>query len=341
MTNDNFQKKWKEILAKADEGDYENEVFHTKWKGMPTESLPREAQKHIDSNKEEIKTPSVLVITHPYCRFLGLTRGQKKPGPKTYDEKTYLKNLDRLLTEKDPEKIDTVIFDNPELYVHDSAERLMQKQAQSVILTEILAGGSLKPRQAKKEIGEGKIIYIAGSYLTCLLTTAKELRRNKNHVILIHDAAFELDKLVSGMRMSIMPVFDDEKQIPNLMLATTEDFLRTYRRKSFDPDLQKNVPLLEFASLDEFIKNQSNFYAHFYAGNDFGEARRKRAYFKLFQSLYPEMERVTTKLTVEARTSSPTKRLPYELLFEAYKIISKLVFAGGMKEGSHKIFLTQ
>ncbi|MBW2999525.1 hypothetical protein KY339_02530, partial [Candidatus Woesearchaeota archaeon] len=312
MTEDNFQKKWKEILAKADEDNYETQVFRTDWEGMPTESLPREAQEHIDSHKQEIKTPSVLVLNHPYCHFLGLTRGQKKPGPKTRDEETYLKNLDRLLTEKDPEKIDIVIFDNPELYVHDSAERLMQKQAQSVVLTEILGGGSLNPEQAKKEIGEGKIIYIAGSHLACLLTTANELRRNNNYIILIHDAAFELNTLVSGMRMS---VFDDEEEIPNLMLATTEDFLRTYGRKSFGKYSPKTTPLVEFDSLGEFIKKQNNFYAHFYAGNDWGEHRRKRPYFKLFQSLYPEMERLTTELTIKSKTAKYRTELPYTLLF--------------------------
>lgn len=86
----------------------------------------------------------------------------------------------------------------------------------------------------------------------------------------------------------------------------------------------KILQQIEFSSLEAFILNQNNYYAHFLKGNPWGEIRRERTYFKRFQDLCPELEEMTTKETCEARSKS--MRMPYELLFETYKIMSKLVF---------------
>jgi len=81
----------------------------------------------------------------------------------------------------------------------------------------------------------------------------------------------------------------------------------------------------QFESLEAFIKGQSNYWAHFYKGNKWAETRRNLAHFGRFQKAYPELEEKTTRATCEAR-SQPT-RLPYELLFETYPLMSQFVFA--------------
>jgi len=86
----------------------------------------------------------------------------------------------------------------------------------------------------------------------------------------------------------------------------------------------KPVPQKEFNSLDEFIRGQNNYYAHFLAGNPWGETRRRRPHFLKFQQQYPGLEEEVTRLTVEARrTNSP---LPFEKLFETYPMMSQFVF---------------
>lgn len=85
------------------------------------------------------------------------------------------------------------------------------------------------------------------------------------------------------------------------------------------------VPQKQFETLDAFIKGQNNYYAHFLKDNPWGEIRRDRPHFRRFQDSHSGMEEEATRATCESRSSST--RLPYEILFETYKIMSQLVFA--------------
>lgn len=87
----------------------------------------------------------------------------------------------------------------------------------------------------------------------------------------------------------------------------------------------KIVPQKQFESLEDFTDGQNNYYAHFLKGDSWGETRRERPHFQRFQNLHPELEGEVTRATGEARSKSG--RLPYERLFEAYKIMSQLVYA--------------
>tara|TARA_Y100000294_G_scaffold177180_1_gene201743 strand:+ start:226 stop:552 length:327 start_codon:yes stop_codon:yes gene_type:complete len=79
----------------------------------------------------------------------------------------------------------------------------------------------------------------------------------------------------------------------------------------------------QFESLEQFIDEQNNYYAHFLKGNDWGETRRNRPHFRRFQKAHPELEREVTRKTCEARFKS--ERLPYEQLYRTYEIMSQLV----------------
>ena len=86
------------------------------------------------------------------------------------------------------------------------------------------------------------------------------------------------------------------------------------------------VQQIQFATLEDFIKGQNNYYAHFWTGNSWAESRRIRPHFRSFQESHPEMEADLTKKVTEACTSEPPKRIPYEELFESYKLMSEFVF---------------
>ena len=87
------------------------------------------------------------------------------------------------------------------------------------------------------------------------------------------------------------------------------------------------APIREYKTLEDFIRRQNNFYVHFLDDRRLGnEVYRSTAHFKRFQEQHPEMEREVTKATVQAARAKPIQKLPYEQLWEAYKIMSKLVF---------------
>ena len=90
-------------------------------------------------------------------------------------------------------------------------------------------------------------------------------------------------------------------------------------------DQPEIVEQRQFASLEEFIEGQNNYYARFLEGNPWGESRRRHPYFQRFQELYPTLEQEVTRKTIEARATR--SRLPYEKLFETYKLMSVLVYA--------------
>jgi len=83
---------------------------------------------------------------------------------------------------------------------------------------------------------------------------------------------------------------------------------------------------IKFESLDDFIRGQNKYYAHFLDDCQLGHLHRTTDYFKRFQETHPEMERELTSATILAVRSEPRQRLPYEQLWEAYKIMSNLVF---------------
>jgi len=89
---------------------------------------------------------------------------------------------------------------------------------------------------------------------------------------------------------------------------------------------QKVASLIQFGTLDDFVDRQDNYWAHFLDDVDFGQMKREHPYFKRFQAAHPEMERQVTEATVRARRAVPRERLPYEQLWETYKLMSKLVF---------------
>jgi len=87
------------------------------------------------------------------------------------------------------------------------------------------------------------------------------------------------------------------------------------------------APQKEYKTLEDFIREQNNFYLYFlddcFIGN---EVYRAQLPFKRFQEQNPEMERDVTKATVQSKRSKQRQELPYEKLWEAYKIMSKLVY---------------
>jgi hypothetical protein len=106
------------------------------------------------------------------------------------------------------------------------------------------------------------------------------------------------------------------------------------------------APQIEFETLDDFIEGQNNYYAHFLDDCHLGQLyRTKKVHFKRFQEAHPEMEREVTGATVRAVRAEPRQRLPYEQLWETYKIMSKLVFVDDkhvMRDGQpDKYFLTR
>ncbi len=87
------------------------------------------------------------------------------------------------------------------------------------------------------------------------------------------------------------------------------------------------APQIEFKNLDDFIKDQNNYYAHFLDDCEFNQKiHRIMPHFKRFQEAHPEMEREVTYAAVRAYRSESRQRLPHEQLLETYKLMSKLVF---------------
>ncbi len=86
------------------------------------------------------------------------------------------------------------------------------------------------------------------------------------------------------------------------------------------------APQTEFESLDDFIRGQNNYYAYFLDDCDWGISHRERPPFRRFQEAHPEMERKVTDATIRALRAESRQKLPYEQLWETYKIMSRLVF---------------
>lgn len=93
------------------------------------------------------------------------------------------------------------------------------------------------------------------------------------------------------------------------------------------------APQIEYKTLDDFIEGQNNFHFHFLDDCDTGLLYRTAPHFKRFQDANPDLEKAITKAVVEAvRIARNESRqnlisnLPYDKLYEAYNLMSKLVF---------------
>jgi hypothetical protein len=84
---------------------------------------------------------------------------------------------------------------------------------------------------------------------------------------------------------------------------------------------QRIVPQVEYETLEEFVEGSDNFYLFFGSGFCSEGAYRTRNAFKRFQEAYPELER---ELALQVNSNSPPE-LPWQKLFEAYKLMSQLV----------------
>lgn len=89
-------------------------------------------------------------------------------------------------------------------------------------------------------------------------------------------------------------------------------------------EMQGIVAQRKFSTLDAFVKEQNNFYAHFLKGNRFGEIRRESPHFKRFQMIYPKFEEEVTREVCDA--DAKNREPPVELLHKAYTLMSQLVF---------------
>jgi hypothetical protein len=88
------------------------------------------------------------------------------------------------------------------------------------------------------------------------------------------------------------------------------------------------VPQKQFETIDDFINGSNNYYALFLDDCDWGlEHRETYGCFRRFQAAYPEMERQVTRATVQAVRAGPLQKLPWERLWETYKLMSQFVFA--------------
>lgn len=86
------------------------------------------------------------------------------------------------------------------------------------------------------------------------------------------------------------------------------------------------APQIEFRNLEDFTRRQYNYYAHFLDDCEWGNVYRAQAHFQRFQEANPEMEREVTLAVVRA-VRAENRNLPYEKLWESYKLMSKLVFS--------------
>lgn len=102
-------------------------------------------------------------------------------------------------------------------------------------------------------------------------------------------------------------------------------------------EMQGIVAQRQFKTLDAFVKEQNNFFAHFWIGNSFAESKRAESHFQRFKMMYPKLERELTERVTEVRKREG-EDLPYESLYKAYELMSQLVFASDerVKEYAYK-----
>ncbi|NMB66635.1 hypothetical protein GYA25_01075 [Candidatus Woesearchaeota archaeon] len=105
--------------------------------------------------------------------------------------------------------------------------------------------------------------------------------------------------------------------------------------------LEKNIleNNKEINSIDEFIKNQNNFYAYFVDYCEWGLSKRKKDYFKEFQERYPKFEKELTERISNLIKESGVeilykiKNFPYEDLFKAYSKMVDIIKEKNLNNG--------
>ena len=84
----------------------------------------------------------------------------------------------------------------------------------------------------------------------------------------------------------------------------------------------------EFKSLEEFITGNNNFYMFFIRQSYGGESRREQPVYTRFLEKYPEFaQQVFEKASLAwDERHEWYERLPWEDMYEAYKLMAELVF---------------
>ncbi len=81
------------------------------------------------------------------------------------------------------------------------------------------------------------------------------------------------------------------------------------------------APQVEFNSLYAFVEGSNNFQLHFFPNSSHGTVYRNRSVFLRFQKANPNMEK-----EISEAVPNPKEEFPWRKLFEAYKLMSQLVF---------------
>ncbi len=92
------------------------------------------------------------------------------------------------------------------------------------------------------------------------------------------------------------------------------------------------VPQIEFASLEDFVNGSNNFHRYFIGNTTPGPIEhnpyRNKNVFKRFKEEAPELEKCLTVKITNIWVRKSQEDWPSEQLFEAYKIMSQLVYKG-------------
>ncbi|VVB78235.1 Uncharacterised protein [uncultured archaeon] len=108
----------------------------------------------------------------------------------------------------------------------------------------------------------------------------------------------------------------------------------------------KAVPQFEFKSLEHFIEENNNFYASMIL--DGNRSRENEQFYQRFSKVAPKLaEELKQSMTMENRGKGMAlpweKVFPWDKLWEAYKIMSSLVYIGDLyvKGENDYCFLTR
>ncbi len=87
----------------------------------------------------------------------------------------------------------------------------------------------------------------------------------------------------------------------------------------------KIAPQIEFETLDDFIKGQNNFWHYFIEDNELGRLHREKVKaYSRFEEQNPELAQELMQRAT--RMHKENDELPWEDLYRAYQLMSKLVY---------------